>query len=229
MVFANLFNQRAILFACLAWLLGPIMQITFAIITTVGTKDGQCIYKYYYPSRPNLVSAIGAMLFFWEFFFPCIIMGFCFTCITITLRQQSKRVGASEISTVSRVQTESTRTVAADGNGGESANSGNPGQRQGNQQQQQMESTSSSSSRRNQNVTVTLIIVFVVYVTCWSADHFLFLQYNLGGNIDFNGAFYGFAVCMAMLNSACNPFVYALRYQQYRKELKVMCTRCNKM
>lgn len=79
---------------------------------------------------------------------------------------------------------------------------------------------STSAQARRRNVTVTLFIMFLVYVICWTPNQFTFLQFNLGGPLDFNGVWYHFTVFMAFLNTCINPFIYALKHKQFQKGLK---------
>ncbi|XP_072035540.1 somatostatin receptor type 2-like [Amphiura filiformis] len=175
----TLTRSKIFVLVALAWIFGPIMEVIYAIITVGALQNGECGH----PSvNENTKSAIGILIFLWQFFVPCIIMGFCFTRIALELQKREKRL--------------------------------------------KKRSAASSASKQTRNVTIALITVFAVYVICWSTDHFLFLQYNLGGYIDFNGPLYGFAVSMAILNSACNPIIYAFRYDQYRKELHVLFAGC---
>lgn len=82
---------------------------------------------------------------------------------------------------------------------------------------------------RRRNVTVTLFTVFIVYVLCWTPNQFTFLQFNLGGPLDFDGPWYLFTVIAAFLNSCSNPFVYALMHKQFQAGLKLLirCRRRN--
>ena len=73
----------------------------------------------------------------------------------------------------------------------------------------------------HRNVT-TLVIVFTVYVICWTPAQVLFLLKNLGINPKYQegSQLENFAILMIMLNSICNPFIYALRFKQYQQALK---------
>ena len=73
---------------------------------------------------------------------------------------------------------------------------------------------------RRKNVTKTLATVFVLYFVCWTPEQITFLQFNLGGQLDFGGAWHTIALILATSNSAVNPFVYALRFKQYKEELR---------
>ncbi|XP_072042027.1 trace amine-associated receptor 4-like [Amphiura filiformis] len=76
------------------------------------------------------------------------------------------------------------------------------------------------SKKHVRNVTKTLAFVFLMYVICWAPDQLLFLQFNLGGYINFGGVLHSFVIILAMLNSACNPFIYTLQYKHYKYCLK---------
>ena len=73
---------------------------------------------------------------------------------------------------------------------------------------------------RRKNVTKALFSVFALYVICWTPGQFTFLQLNLGGMLEFGGAWHSFAFILGTTNSAVNPFVYALRFKQYKEGLK---------
>ncbi|XP_072049962.1 neuropeptide receptor npr-1-like [Amphiura filiformis] len=211
-------RRKVFVLAALAWVFGPMMEVTFVIFVNVGVEDGKCLYSDQY-EKTRTVKAIGLLIFFWEYFIPCIIMAFCFTRIIFTLQKREKRWKKMEMPTVSATTTHFA-TNTENVNEKETTGNGRP--------KGTSSSAASIASKQTRNVTSTLITVFAVYVICWSTEKFLFLQYNLGGYIDFGGLLYGFAVSMAMLNSACNPIIYALRYDQYRKELKlvILCAGC---
>ncbi|XP_022095163.1 galanin receptor type 2-like [Acanthaster planci] len=86
---------------------------------------------------------------------------------------------------------------------------------------------SKASYARRRNVTVTLFTVFIVYVVCWTPNQFTFLQFNLGGSVNFDGAWYLFTVVAAFINSCSNPFVYALMHRQFQAGLKLIL-RCRR-
>ncbi|XP_072049963.1 rhodopsin, GQ-coupled-like [Amphiura filiformis] len=215
----NFSRRKVFVLAALSWVFGPIMEVASAIFENGSVKDGQCAYPFWNENTQTFKSVRGVLVFFWELFIPCIIMAFCFTRIIFTLQKRGQRWRKMEMFTVSAGTTDL------------ATNTGNLNEKRTICNGRSKVTSSSAAyiaSKQTHNVTTTLITVFAVYVICWSTEHFLFLQYNLGGYIDFNGLLYGFALCMAMLNSACNPIIYALRYDQYRKELKliILCAGC---
>ena len=81
----------------------------------------------------------------------------------------------------------------------------------------------SMAHKRRRNITVTLFLLFIMYFLCWTPNQFTFLQFNMGGRLDFDGAWYHFTVVAAFLNTALNPFIYALKHSQFQKGLKTLC------
>ncbi|XP_072041817.1 octopamine receptor beta-2R-like [Amphiura filiformis] len=183
-------RNTTIIFIAVAWCVAPLLQLTLAF-TQYSLGDGKCIFLFPSPSKKAVT---GVALFLWNFFIPCLIMAFWFTRIAIKIRQQKKRVGSSDTaSTMSTV----------------------------NRNQSSVDDQSRQPSRKqSRNVTKTLAFVFLVYVICWAPDQLLFLQFNLGGYINFGGVLHSFVVILAMFNSACNPFIYTLQYKHYKACLK---------
>ena len=73
---------------------------------------------------------------------------------------------------------------------------------------------------KRRNVTKSMFTVFALYVICWSPEQITFLQFNLGGELEFGGVWHSIALILATSNSAVNPFVYALRFKQYKEGVK---------
>ena len=78
---------------------------------------------------------------------------------------------------------------------------------------------------KRRNVTKTLFTVFALYVICWSPEQITFLQFNLGGKLEFGGVWHSIALILAISNSAVNPFVYALRFKQYKQGVKSLLSK----
>ena len=80
--------------------------------------------------------------------------------------------------------------------------------------------------RVSRNILKTLVLVTICFVVCWTGNQVIFLLYNLGVKIDFNGFFYNMTVYLAFLNCCTNPFVYVLQYQQFQQQMKrLFCRR----
>ncbi|XP_011681107.2 alpha-2A adrenergic receptor-like [Strongylocentrotus purpuratus] len=75
---------------------------------------------------------------------------------------------------------------------------------------------------QRRNTTKVLLAMYVIYLVCWSPNQWTFLQYNLGGYVNFSSAWYRFLVIMGNLNTCVNPFLFALRLKVYRNEARAM-------
>ena len=73
---------------------------------------------------------------------------------------------------------------------------------------------------RRKNITKTLFIVFSLYIVCWSPEQVSYLQFSLGGQLECGGVWHTIALILATSNSAVNPFVYTLRFKQYKEGIK---------
>ncbi|XP_072041388.1 5-hydroxytryptamine receptor 2A-like [Amphiura filiformis] len=203
-------RKKEVLLGLCAWLVGPVMQVTYCV-TQLSYKHGEC-YVIQIPNR-NL---LGVLLFVWEYFTPVVLMGCLFSRICVKLYKQDKEarslkanspLNVTEISTVSCAVPKDSKQqkYAVDA---KRSLGGHVGKDE------------AAEYRRSRNITKTFVIIFVVYILCWSMNQFLFLQKNLGGYDHWDTAENYFANCLAMLNSACNPFIYVLHVKQYRDKVK---------
>ena len=82
-----------------------------------------------------------------------------------------------------------------------------------------------ASARRN--LLTILFAVIVGYLLCNSFNQLTYLAYAFGAPLDFSSYhYYNFTVIAMFSNCCINPFVYALRYVVYQKELrKLFCKR----
>ena len=190
-------SKKAMLLGAALWMIAPTMQIIFCSMQTAYI-DGICYFTW---SKQPYLGIIGVCMFLWDYFGPCLIMGYCFTRISMELRTQDFRAkslkegGSSSVSTVSGKVSES----SADDR---------------------------KAMSRSRNVTKTFLFVFFAFVLCWATNQFLFLQRNLGGYIYHGNPENHFANTMAILNSTINPVIYMFRYKQYREKLKqIICHR----
>ncbi len=196
-------QSRAITMAITAWIMAPIMQIMLAIFQ-FDNEGGQCTIQEGSLTR-KFQATMGVFTFLWEYFIPVALMTFAFVKITLKLRQQGRKLMAAETTSTGMAAEPSTLEDQQAGN-------------------QQTSDTQANSAKRLQrvNVTKTLFMVYIIYVICWSPNQIGFLQFNLGGPYDFQGAYHSFSVILAMCNTSVNPFIYALQYKQYRSALKAL-------
>ena len=76
------------------------------------------------------------------------------------------------------------------------------------------------------NTIKTLLIVGCGFIICWTQNQVLYLLYNLGYPVDFNGTYFQYTVLMGFLNCTVNPFIYLAQYRDYQMALKLFL-RCN--
>ena len=69
------------------------------------------------------------------------------------------------------------------------------------------------------NTIKTFALISVCFVVCWSCNQILFLMYNFGFEVNWNGFINKFGVIMAFTNCTINPFVYLIKYRDYQKAL----------
>nr|XP_006818079.1 PREDICTED: G-protein coupled receptor 54-like [Saccoglossus kowalevskii] len=68
------------------------------------------------------------------------------------------------------------------------------------------------------NVIRMLCIVVISFSICYIPNQTIFLIYNLGVAVDFNGVYYNITVCLVVSNSCMNPIIYAFRNSSFRKD-----------
>ncbi|XP_077994860.1 galanin receptor type 1-like [Glandiceps talaboti] len=76
-------------------------------------------------------------------------------------------------------------------------------------------------SKASKNVTKTLCVVVVTYFLCWTVPSLAYFQnWVFNGPLDWEGDFYKFTVLSVFCNVCCNPIIYALMWDHFRKALK---------
>ena len=77
-----------------------------------------------------------------------------------------------------------------------------------------------SMARARRNVIKTLALVAFFFIFCWTWNQIYYLMFNLGYPADFTSTFYHFTVVMVFCNCCINPFIYVIKYEQFKKGLK---------
>ncbi|XP_071496301.1 galanin receptor 2a-like [Diadema antillarum] len=74
------------------------------------------------------------------------------------------------------------------------------------------------------DMTRTVFIVVVLFIVCWSPDQICFFLFNLGLYPAYlYSDVYRVFVCLAFINSCCNPFIYSARNRKFRRALRELC------
>jgi hypothetical protein len=71
-------------------------------------------------------------------------------------------------------------------------------------------------SKAKRNVLKTLVIVCCGFILCSTSNQFFILLYFLGRDTDFTSWFYHFTVIAVFFNCCLNPFIYCLKYNEFR-------------
>ncbi|XP_071809420.1 galanin receptor 2b-like [Asterias amurensis] len=86
--------------------------------------------------------------------------------------------------------------------------------------------TTNTFQKAKKNVTTTLCLVFMSYVICWTPTEFTFLLFNLGRDYDFSSTTHQIVTLLVLCNMCVNPFIYAFKYDHFKKHAKAMFCRC---
>ena len=84
-------------------------------------------------------------------------------------------------------------------------------------------------SQAKKNVTITLILVAVAFVVCWTPASITFWLYNLGVPYDITSDLHAVFMTMVLINMCVNPFIYGWKYRQFRREVKHIFCRFNRV
>ena len=70
------------------------------------------------------------------------------------------------------------------------------------------------------NTIKTFLTVALCFMICLSSSQIYYLMYNLGYEADFNGMFFNFTVLMTFVNCTINPFIYFVKYKDFKDALR---------
>ncbi|XP_077984700.1 histamine H2 receptor-like [Glandiceps talaboti] len=79
-----------------------------------------------------------------------------------------------------------------------------------------------SLKRARLNVLKMLILVFLAYALCWGPNQVVFFAFCMGVPLDFGSSLYHTTVVLGYINSSINPFIYALKYRQFQKGVRLV-------
>ncbi|XP_022109703.1 bombesin receptor subtype-3-like [Acanthaster planci] len=176
--------------AC-CWILGVAIK-SYTILIVEKTADGKCV------SRPISGSTvIGILTVFLQYIIPAAVMLFAYIHTSVELKRQAARVGP--------VMTMGCSVSSADRPVSNAA---------------PQENLTASLLRARRNVFKTLLVVFATFLVCWSPNQILFLMFNLGWKVKFSDWHFLLTLALVATNSCVNPFIYALKYQQFRNGVR---------
>ena len=78
------------------------------------------------------------------------------------------------------------------------------------------------------NIIKTLLIVVVFFLLCFSYLQILYLLYNFGYEVNWNGAQAELSTIMVFLNCTVNPYIYLVNYKDFQNALMGLL-RCNRL
>ena len=89
-------------------------------------------------------------------------------------------------------------------------------------------SSTANILRAKINIIKTLLIVVVFFLLCFSYLQILYLLYNLGYEVNWNGIQAEVSTIMVFLNCTVNPYIYLVNYKDFQNALKGSF-RCNRL
>ncbi len=158
------------------------------------------------------MKAYGVFNFCMKFFIPLCLVFFCYGRILVVVVSRNRRTEAAPERGVVRVKAGGVAGGVAEGavNGGGGVNVKTGGGARG-----------GAFSGAMRNMFKTLLLIMVVHLTCWSFNQIIFLAFNFGYSIDYNGALFNFSVFAVYVNCCLNPVILLVSYTQLRQTLIV--------
>ena len=82
-------------------------------------------------------------------------------------------------------------------------------------------STGSKKLRKAQrNVIQLCFILLIFFMMCWTYSLVINLTIILDPYVNFSGTDWNIATLLIVFNSCINPFIYTIRYDEFKNELK---------
>ncbi|XP_038055066.1 alpha-1A adrenergic receptor-like [Patiria miniata] len=201
--YPKIFGKRKAVGAFLAagWVLGFVVSCGAAVVINYH-QNGYC-------ARASGVGALGVAVVMLNFFIPSLVMLVSYMHITIVLKRSADRV-APGLATLTRPAADQENQEGTAPTTGTAAGTSQP------------ETQGESLLRARRNTFKTLLLVFVVFVICWLPHSTIFLVFDLGGSVQFSGILFYFGAFTLTVNVCVNPFIYAVKYKQFRAGFRRM-------
>ena len=190
-------KRRAIILAAVGWLAGFLWNGIPTGVTTWISSSGGCILYNYTSYHAQQI--FGYVYITATFFLPMLLFGVAYTHMLLVLHRRVKQVATT-------TDTGGASLAAGAGTGGGPKN---------------------CMSRAQVNLTKTMVLVTAAFALCWTPNQILYFLFNTGVYSDWGGVGYIFTLFLAFLNCCINPFIYAVKYDGFRKAVRNVIT-CNK-
>ena len=89
-------------------------------------------------------------------------------------------------------------------------------------QQSAVEKSTNASRLAQINIFETCLIVTVLFLACWTTTETALFMYIIDVYEDLSSNHYTTGRLLILLNSCLNPYVYTLRYREFKKQLRVL-------
>ena len=93
---------------------------------------------------------------------------------------------------------------------------------------QQAHVTQAVRVKARKRVTFMLVTVTAVHTLCWSPNYIFYLLIYVASNWTYGSTLYNLTVLIILLNSACDPFLYAWYLDGFRQRLRRLLCCCQR-
>ncbi|XP_038075629.1 beta-3 adrenergic receptor-like [Patiria miniata] len=180
-----------------SWMIGVLVAIYGGAI--FAPVDDHCV-----PVNIPGASVLGLLIICLQYALPLVFMVFAYVSIILELRRSSARVGAF---------------VPSQATTGETSSNPDPNR------VLEPRLPHDPLRRARLNTMATLVIIAGAYVVCWTPNEVIFFLFNLGWQLDFSSPLYVVSVALVAINSCVNPLIYAIKYKQFKRAMKMLFRR----